>query len=215
MDAFLPPNVDNGYGPGNHGPCANGTNATPCVGYPGSGAFATTGSFSGYAKISTSGFAAKYTQDLGFVRLTAIGDYQKLTKNYAEDSDTTPQTWFQFFNGSNVSQESAELRLNGGDDKLNWTTGLAAAGKIHRLLNAAPLDVEDARLQPQSSVHQAVLGPHLVAPDRVRFIGIGCGVVAERCQIPVAARRNRRIRPAASKALGRRGVQQIPRARFI
>jgi hypothetical protein len=44
--------------------------------------------------------------------LTAIGNYQKLTKNYAEDSDTTPQTWFQFFNG--------------GDDKPNWTTGVYA-----------------------------------------------------------------------------------------
>ena len=57
---------------------------------------------------------------------TAVGDYSKLTKKYAEDSDATPQTWFQFFNGSNVNQESGELRLNGGNDKLNWTTGAYA-----------------------------------------------------------------------------------------
>jgi iron complex outermembrane receptor protein len=126
VDTFLPPNVDVGYGPGNHGPCTNGTNTTPCTGYPSSGAFSTYGNFQGYAIIATSGFTAKYTQDLGFAKLTAIGDYQKLTKNYAEDSDTTPQTWFQFFNGSDVNQESGELRLNGGDDKLNWTTGLYA-----------------------------------------------------------------------------------------
>ncbi len=126
IDTFLPAGGDIGYGPGNHGPCTNGTNATPCTGYPGSGAFSTYGNFQGYARISTSGFTAKYTQDLGFARLTAIGDYQKLTKNYAEDSDTTPQTWFQFFNGSNVNQESGELRLNGGDDKLNWTAGAYA-----------------------------------------------------------------------------------------
>jgi iron complex outermembrane recepter protein len=126
VDTFLPPGVNLGYGPGNHGPCTNGTNVTPCTGYPGSGAFSTYGNFQGYARIATSGFTAKYTQDLGFARLTAIGDYQKLTKNYAEDSDTTPQTWFQFFNGSDVNQESGELRLNGGDDKLNWTTGVYA-----------------------------------------------------------------------------------------
>ena len=126
VDGFLPPGQDNGYGVGNHGPCTNGTNTPPCTGYPSSGAFSTYGNFQGYARIATSGFTAKYTQDLGFARLTAIGDYQKLTKNYAEDSDATPQTWFQFFNGSNVNQESGELRLNGGDDKLNWTTGVYA-----------------------------------------------------------------------------------------
>ena len=126
VDTFLLAGGDIGYGPGNHGPCTNGTNTTPCTGYPGSGAFSTYGNFQGYARIATSGFTAKYTQDLGFAQLTAIGDYQKLTKNYAEDSDTTPQTWFQFFNGSNVNQESGELRLNGGDDKLNWTTGVYA-----------------------------------------------------------------------------------------
>jgi iron complex outermembrane receptor protein len=126
LDTFLPAGGDIGYGVGNHGPCTNGTNVTPCTGYPGSGAFSTYGNFQGYARIATSGFTAKYAQDLGFAQLTAIGDYQKLTKNYTEDSDTTPQTWFQFFNGSNVNQESTEVRLNGGDQKLNWTTGVYA-----------------------------------------------------------------------------------------
>jgi iron complex outermembrane recepter protein len=126
VDVFLPPGENIGYGPGNHGPCTNGTNTTPCTGYPSSGAFSTYGNFQGYAIISTSGFTAKYTQDLGFAQLTAVGDYSKLTKNYAEDSDATPQTWFQFFNGSDVNQESGELRLNGGDNKFNWTTGLYA-----------------------------------------------------------------------------------------
>jgi iron complex outermembrane recepter protein len=122
----LAPGEDVGFGPGNHGPCVDGSTSTPCTGYPSSGPFSTYGNFQGFAKIQTHGLSAKYTHDFGGVQLTAIGDYQKLTKNYAEDSDATPQTWFQFFNGSDVTQESAEVRLNGGDPKLNWTAGLYA-----------------------------------------------------------------------------------------
>jgi iron complex outermembrane receptor protein len=96
------------------------------LGFPASGAFNSYDNFSGYARIRTHGLTGKLTYDLGWSTLTAIADYQKLTKNYAEDSDTTPYTYFQFFNGSNVNQESAEVRLNGGEDKLNWTGGVYA-----------------------------------------------------------------------------------------
>jgi iron complex outermembrane receptor protein len=94
------------------------------LGFPASGAFNTYDNFSGYARIRSHGLTGKLTYDLGWSTLTAIADYQKLTKNYAEDSDTTPYTYFQFFNGSNVNQESAEIRLNGGDEKLNYTAGV-------------------------------------------------------------------------------------------
>ena len=104
------------------GTCA-GCNA---LGFPASGPFNTYDNFSGYARIRSHGLTGKLTYDLGWSTLTAIADYQKLTKNYAEDSDTTPYTYFQFFNGSNVNQESAEVRLNGGDEKLNYTAGLYA-----------------------------------------------------------------------------------------
>ncbi|HVW71046.1 MAG TPA: TonB-dependent receptor [Steroidobacteraceae bacterium] len=96
------------------------------LGFPASGPFNTYDNFNGYARIRTHGLTGKLTYDLGWSTLTAIADYQKLTKNYAEDSDTSPYTYFQFFNGSNVNQESAEVRLNGGDDKLNYTAGLYA-----------------------------------------------------------------------------------------
>ncbi len=96
------------------------------LGFPASGAFNTYDNFTGYARIRTHGLTGKLTYDLGWSTLTAIADYQKLTKNYAEDSDTTPYTFFQFFNGSDVNQQSAEVRLNGGDDKLNYTAGLYA-----------------------------------------------------------------------------------------
>jgi iron complex outermembrane receptor protein len=100
-----------------------GCNAT---GYPSSGPFAVFDNYTGFARLRTRGLTAEYTQDLGFATLTAIADYQKITKDYAEDSDANPVTWFQFFNGSNVSQGSAEARLNGSSGTINWTAGLYA-----------------------------------------------------------------------------------------
>lgn len=103
-----------------YGTCP-GCNAS---GLPNSGPFTTRDNQAGYARIKTSGLTAKFTDDLGFANFTAIGDYSALKKDYQEDSDATPYTIFQFFNGSDVSQESLELRLNGGDKTLNWTAGL-------------------------------------------------------------------------------------------
>ncbi|MBS0367112.1 MAG: TonB-dependent receptor [Proteobacteria bacterium] len=96
------------------------------LGYRSSGPFAVKDNFSGFARLRTRGLTGEYTQDLGFAQLTAIADYQKLTKNYAEDSDTDPVLYFQFFNGSNVSQSSGEVRLNGDHGGLHWVGGLYA-----------------------------------------------------------------------------------------
>jgi iron complex outermembrane receptor protein len=100
-----------------------GCNAT---GLTNSGPFVTRDNISGFAKLRTSGLTAKYSQDLGFSTLTVIGDYSHLSKVYQEDSDASPYTLFQFFNGSQVGQESLEARLNGGDNTFNWTAGLYA-----------------------------------------------------------------------------------------
>ncbi len=93
-------------------------------GIPSAAPFTTTDNRAGYAQIKTNGYTAKYTGDFGGTTFTAIGDYSTLTKRYQEDSDVSPYTIFQFFNGSDVKQGSVELRLNGGDQKLNWTAGL-------------------------------------------------------------------------------------------
>jgi iron complex outermembrane receptor protein len=111
---FLPSNVDA------YGTCP-GCNAS---GLPASGPFTIRDNLSGFAKIKTSGISAKYTQDFGGVTLNVIGDFQRLNKDYAEDSDASPDTLFEFFNGSKVSQESLEIRLNGGNETFNWTAGL-------------------------------------------------------------------------------------------
>ncbi len=114
IDVFVPANL-NPYG------TCNGCNAS---GLTASGPFTTRDNMSGYAKIKTSGVSAKYTQDIGGPTLTVIADYSTLRKDYQEDSDASPLTVFEFFNGSNVKQQSLEARLNGGDKTFNWTAGL-------------------------------------------------------------------------------------------
>ena len=114
VDVFLPAS-ENFYGN-----CA-GCNAT---GLTNSGPFITRDNLGGYAKLKTSGLTVKISQSLGFADLTVIGGYSHLSKAYAEDSDASPYTLFQFFNGSRVDQESLEARLNGGDTRFNWTGGV-------------------------------------------------------------------------------------------
>ena len=114
VDAYLPPNLDV------YGTCP-GCNAS---GVANSGPFTTRNNISGFAKIKTSGISAKYSQGLAGMTLNVIGDFSRLTKNYQEDSDASPTTLFEFFNGSKVNQESLEIRLNGGDKTLNWTAGV-------------------------------------------------------------------------------------------
>ena len=108
-------------GPTNYWGNCNGCNAS---GIPNAAPFTTTDNRAGYATIKTNGYTAKYTKDFEGTTFTAIGDYSTLDKRYQEDSDVSPYTIFQFFNGSDVKQGSLELRLNGGQDKLNWTAGL-------------------------------------------------------------------------------------------
>lgn len=114
VDAPVPPSL-NPYG------TCNGCNAS---GLPNSGPFTIRDNISGYAKLKFGGFTAKYTQEFAGTTLTVIGDYSSFRKDYQEDSDASPYTLFQFFNGSNVNQQSLEARLNGHHDKLNWTAGL-------------------------------------------------------------------------------------------
>ncbi len=114
IDVLAGPN-DNPYG------TCPGCNAS---GLPNSGPFVIRDSISGFTRLQGGGLTAKYTRDLSGTALTVIGDYTSLRKDYQEDSDASPVTLFQFFNGSKVNQESVEARLNGGDKKLNWTAGV-------------------------------------------------------------------------------------------
>ena len=114
IDVYAGPN-DNPYG------TCPGCNAS---GLTNSGPFVIRDSISGFTKLKGSGLTAKYTRDLGAAALTVVADYTSLRKDYQEDSDASPDTLFQFFNGSKVNQQSLEARLNGGDKRLNWTAGV-------------------------------------------------------------------------------------------
>lgn len=68
---------------------------------------------------------ARYEQPLGDdVALTAIFDYQKVTKHYGEDTDMTPLNIFNYYQDQKQWQTSGEIRLNGKSDKLDWVIGL-------------------------------------------------------------------------------------------
>jgi iron complex outermembrane receptor protein len=118
----IAPGIDVYAGPKDnpYGTCP-GCNAS---GLTNSGPFVIRDSISGFTKLKGSGLTAKYTRDLGAAALTVVADYTSLRKDYQEDSDASPDTLFQFFNGSNVNQQSLEARLNGGDKRLNWTAGV-------------------------------------------------------------------------------------------
>ncbi len=101
--------------------------ATNVLGYGPSGDFKTAAGTQGYARIDSRGATAKFdtlVDSLDFAQLTAIVDYQSLRKKYLEDSDTSPDAVFHFFNTSDVSQYSAEVRLSGQKKALKWITGL-------------------------------------------------------------------------------------------
>jgi iron complex outermembrane receptor protein len=118
----IAPGIDVYAGPNDNpwGTCP-GCNAS---GLPNSGPFVIRDSISGFTKLKGSGLTAKYTGDFSGTALTVVADYTSLRKDYQEDSDASPDTLFQFFNGSKVNQESLEARLNGGDNRLNWTAGV-------------------------------------------------------------------------------------------
>ncbi|HEY3784087.1 MAG TPA: TonB-dependent receptor [Steroidobacteraceae bacterium] len=113
-DTLLGPN-QNAYG------TCNGCNAS---GLTNSGPFVTRDNQAGFARLKTEGVTGKYIADLSGATLTIIADYSGLRKDYQEDSDASPFTVFQFFNGSNVNQQSLEARLNGVQGPLIWTAGL-------------------------------------------------------------------------------------------
>ncbi len=63
----------------------------------------------------------EYETEIGTI--TSITDWQDFRKRYNEDSDSTAQTLFHFFQDMDSNQFSQELRLAGETDKMRWVVG--------------------------------------------------------------------------------------------
>lgn len=100
--------------------------------------------FVGHNKNSTVGVTliVKYRL-LDNLNLTSISDFSKFNKNYAEDSDGSPNDLDRFFTFTNVNQESQELRLdNGADGRFRWVAGfyyLHIGGNYRQAVTVGPV----------------------------------------------------------------------------
>lgn len=70
------------------------------------------------------GAAATLTWNLPFATLVSVTDYSRLTQDYTEDTDASPNPVFIYNPTQTQYQYSQELRLTGTSGGLNWTTGL-------------------------------------------------------------------------------------------
>lgn len=77
----------------------------------------------GYLDLETSGLTSNLSWDFESFSLTAITDYFHLKKDYLEDSDSGPYTYFNFFQSSDLDQYSQEIRINGETDTMRWVAG--------------------------------------------------------------------------------------------
>ncbi len=88
----------------------------------------------------------RYVQDIGNLTLTSITDYQKLHKNYTEDSDMTPISSVTYTTRQNLYQVSQELRLAGHSSKIDWTIGVYGVEIDTHNIYATAVDFADLAL---------------------------------------------------------------------
>ncbi|MFD0849722.1 TonB-dependent receptor [Sphingosinicella xenopeptidilytica] len=66
-----------------------------------------------------------YTRDMDFATLVSITDYQRLSKNYIEDSDMSPEDFLVYDTATRTTQLSQELRISSpSKGRLTWLMGL-------------------------------------------------------------------------------------------
>jgi iron complex outermembrane recepter protein len=79
----------------------------------------------GFDSTSTQGVTLKATYHAAGVNLTSISDYTRFTKNYYEDSDSSPNDVLAYGSLVHVKQYSQEARIdNGGSDTFRWVAGV-------------------------------------------------------------------------------------------
>ncbi|MEO1231900.1 MAG: TonB-dependent receptor plug domain-containing protein, partial [Myxococcota bacterium] len=77
----------------------------------------------GFNKLDTLGATATLNWSFESITVTSITDYQTVKRDYIEDSDASPEPFFNFFLNTDAQQFSQELRVAGNMDWLNWVAG--------------------------------------------------------------------------------------------
>jgi len=77
----------------------------------------------GHNDLETRGYTGTVKWDLENFTLASITDISTVKRDYIEDSDASPVPLFNFFLTSDAKQFSQEIRLNGGNEQMNWVAG--------------------------------------------------------------------------------------------
>jgi len=78
----------------------------------------------GYNDLSTAGLTATFNWGIGDATLTSITDFSNVERQYIEDSDASPISFFNFYLTTDAEQISQELRLAGDRGEMTWVAGL-------------------------------------------------------------------------------------------
>ncbi len=78
----------------------------------------------GFNDLETRGYSGTVKWDFEAFTLTSITDFSTVKRDYVEDSDASPVPLFNFTLTTDAEQFSQEIRLNGGNEQMNWVAGL-------------------------------------------------------------------------------------------
>jgi iron complex outermembrane receptor protein len=78
----------------------------------------------GFNDLQTDGLTGTLKWDFGGFRLTSITDKSEVERDYIEDSDASPLSFFNFFLTTDAEQFSQEIRLDGDTDWFQWVGGV-------------------------------------------------------------------------------------------
>lgn len=78
----------------------------------------------GFNDLETEGYTATLKWNFDSFRMTSITDLSTVEREYIEDSDASPEAFFNFFLLTDAEQFSQELRFDGEADAFKWVAGL-------------------------------------------------------------------------------------------
>lgn len=79
--------------------------------------------FLGHNELRTKGQSLTLKYDAGGVKFTSITDLSTTERDYIEDSDASPEDYFNFFLTTDAEQVSQELRFEGEAERSRWVVG--------------------------------------------------------------------------------------------